>query len=135
MSEQVVELIFGLMEPRLRRMADALNVDGDEVLRVARTELSMIATDLAYGDNPRHPMAMPLFGCAVLLAMFKAARPQVDAHAFGRAFLDDLAIQPMPSADNDGIRALAEAGAASLVNAKVGEFVFEVEIGEPGGDY
>jgi hypothetical protein len=95
--------------------------------------------DLAYLDNPDHPMAASVFGCSANLAVYLALRERdVDVHAYGGAMLSRMAAAPLPAPEaSDDDRTPRERfdeyiaiSKSSEQQAAPGEFVYEAFYGD-----
>lgn len=124
----IVRAYFEFLHGRFVTMAGEWVDDPEAVVADAETRFEAMIPDLAYVDDPGHPMAMSLFFTAVNLAMHLALRERgVGTHDFGPVLLGSLIEEPLPDVDVIGqMDAFKAAGDASLEGAKPGEFVFEV---------
>lgn len=134
---QAVRSIFEFLQPRLEAVATALVDDPRAALDEASRRFDEMLPDLAYTDDPAHPMALPLFFCTANLAMYLTLRERgVGVHDYGRTMLEDFAVNPMPEPDvTEQMPALAAAAEASQADTKPGEFVFEVLTEGDGFDW
>ena len=138
-NEQRVKEFFGLIRPMYARLVATLVDDAETVMAEAEKLFTDMIPDMAYVDQPEHPMANSVFGCSAALAVFLVLRKlDVSEHAFGRAMLDALAKRPAPAppddeqAMQDTFDRMAKTADASQRNAKPGEFIFEVYRGDGG---
>lgn len=134
----VVRAVFDFMRPRLDRIAGAFVADADAAVAEASSIFLQMLPEMGYVDDPAHPMAVPLFFSNANLALYEVLRHRdVDAHAYGRVMLEDLAQNPVPepSEDADSLARLAAAADASQRAAKPGEYVFAWIEGGPGFDW
>ncbi len=115
-------------------LAQQFTDDPEAAMVAAEARLESMLPGLAYLDDPRHPMASSLFLCMSALALYLVLREQgVDAHSYGRAFVDQLAASPPPPPPQqeddrspmDRFAGFLEKAQESQVSAKPGEFVFE----------
>lgn len=127
-NHRIVRAYFAYYRDRFVALAGEWVDDPEAVVADAEGRFEAMIPDLAYSDDPGHPMAMSLFFTAVSLAMHLALREQgVGTHDFGSALLANLTEHPVPDYDvSEQTDALKAAGDASLEHAKPGEFVFEV---------
>src|SRR5438067_5312598 len=99
-GEPVVGFFFEFMKEGQRQIAAEFVDDPDAIIDEARTRLDEMLTDLAYIDNPGHPMAAALFMCQINLAVYLSlAERGVDVHAYGSRFLAHLAEIDLPMTD------------------------------------
>ena len=134
----VVRAMFDFVRPRLTRIAGSFVADADAAVAEASTIFDRMLPDMGYSDNPAHPMALPLFFCNANLALYEVLRHRdVDAHAYGRVMLKDLAEDPLPEPpeDADSVARLMAAADASQRAAGPGEFVFARVVGGSGIDW
>lgn len=112
--------------------------DPDSIVDQAAALYDQMVPDLAYLDEPDHPMADALFKCAMTLAVYLALKDRgVDVHDFGATVVEMFAMAPPPPdqfGDDSAVQALKAAAETSLREAKKGEFVFEVPEDVPGAD-
>lgn len=144
----VAKATFSRERAEMTRLA-AEFVDGPAAVVAAASDLfdSMIPS-MAYLDNPKHPMAVAVFGCSATLALYRVLEERgVDVHEFGSAYLDGFARTWAERAksseesdsggsddeESDGGAAFAAAAAASQRDARPGEFVFAIAR-DPGPD-
>ena len=132
-DEERVRTFFGLIRPMYTELVATLVDDADVVMNEAESVYGGMVPEMAYVDQTRHPMANSLFGCNVALAIFLVLRDRgISEHEFGRALLKAMTKLPAPEqsvdeqARRDGIDKLIEAADASQIDAKPGEFVYEV---------
>lgn len=133
-----VRAVFDFMRPRLVQIAGGFVPDAEAAVAEASTIFDRMLPDMGYVENPAHPMALPLFFCNANLALYEVLRHRdVDAHAYGRVMLKDLAEHPLPELpdDADSFARLAAAADASQHAANSGEFVFATIEGGPGIDW
>ena len=106
----------------------------DEVVDEALSWAIAQIPELAYADEPEHPMARSVYFCHANLAIHVALRARgVDAHAFGAAMLQTLKQAPPPdSVDMEtrwrALKKLKSAADRSQQQAADNEFVFEVSL-------
>lgn len=137
-NEQRVRDGFQQMRPGFERLASTLVDDPGAVLSDATARLDSMIPELAYLDNPDHPMAFSIIQTSYSLALFLALRARgVDEHHFGRTMLRGMAVRfetsdPAPAAE-DAPRTLVTSGAESQEHAAPGEFVFDVQAGTDAG--
>ena len=113
---------FDGARPRLVKLAARLTDEAEAAVDAAAKEFDAMLPELAYRDNPHHPMADSLFACTYNLALFQVLREQgIDAHAFGAAMLEGLAAAPIeppppppPNMPVDGLSGSAAAGEFEL---------------------
>ena len=112
--------------------------DPEAVVDEAAARYDRMVPDLAYLDEPDHPMADSLFKCAMTLAVYLALKDRgVDVHDFGSTVVAMFAMVPAPPdqfGDESALLALRTAAEASQREPRKGEFVFEVPDDEPGAD-
>lgn len=132
-EHQAVRLVFEFARARLAAVAADLTDDPDTTIDEAEGRFDAMVPELAYVDDPGHPMATQLFLCAATLALYLALRERgVDVHDFGRAIVENLENDPVEDPDpHEDLPAFFAAAEASQTAAAPGEFVFE---GLPGGD-
>ncbi|MDP6377098.1 MAG: hypothetical protein QF921_02895 [Pseudomonadales bacterium] len=108
--------------------------DVETVVEKARALFGDMLNEMAYLENPQHPMAAPLFMCNVNLALYLALKDEgVDVHDFGTAMLKGLARAPSQGPqfpEDPSERAKAYTGFLSMMeetqrNTKPGEFVLK----------
>ncbi len=139
-DEKIRTLALGQLQQHLDRVcADreaiaAVSQDADAVIVKSRANLETMLPHLGYLDNPDHPMAVSLFSCAALLALYLALKDEgMDVHAFGAVVLQQTALAPPQGASASIPRRLQAAAIASGEVAASGEFEFET-LGE-GEDF
>lgn len=112
--------------------------DPEAVVEEAATLYDRMVPDLAYLDEPDHPMADSLFKCAMTLAVYLALKERgVKVHDFGATVVEMFALVPAPPdqlGEESGLLALKSAARASQREPAKGEFVFEVLEDVPGTD-
>ncbi|MCZ6642548.1 MAG: L-2-amino-thiazoline-4-carboxylic acid hydrolase [Gammaproteobacteria bacterium] len=97
--------------------------------------------DMAYLETPEMPMAANVFVCNASLAVYLALTARgVDAHAYGRAMLAEMARSPAPdpSAEKrkdtrtreEQFADFMSSAASSQKQPKPGEFIYEVFLGD-----
>jgi len=139
--EQQVRNGFLASRERAERLAGRFVEDVDAVVDEATEIFERMLPDMAYVDEPSHPMASSVFVCCGSLALFLALRRRgVDAHQYGSAVLESIRNAPQAAveAPDDGVsrrelfaRFIAS-GEASQSGARPGEFVFEAFPGDRG---
>lgn len=136
-SYLIVRAYFAYFRDRFVSLAGEWVDDPEAVVADAQERFETMIPDLAYTDDPGHPMAMSLFYTAVSLAMHLALREKgVGTHDFGSALVASLIEHPVPDYDvSEQMDAFKAAGDASLEHAKPGEFVFEVLTEGDGFDW
>lgn len=131
---------FDRSEDYYRSWLVDLTDEVDQVLAAGRKRYLAIGPNLAYANDPDHPMAFSLFTCAALLCLYLELRERgVDEHAFGSRMLKALeaavmeaqAAAPAPSEpDAEALRAsvvsLVAAGERSRSELRPGSFEFDV---------
>ena len=112
--------------------------DPEAVVDEAAALYDRMVPDLAYLDEPDHPMADSLFKCAMTLAVYLALKDRgVDVHDFGATVVEMFAMVPAPPdqfGNESALLALKSAAEASQREPKKGEFVFEVLEGVPDAE-
>ena len=138
-NEQRVLEQFTAWRERAISLAGRFVEDADVVVDEAAEIFREMVPDMAYVDDPDHPMASAVFGCCGSLAVFLALEKRgVDVHDYGSAALEEIRSNPPqePAWDSDReaareqFAALTASGEASLSKARPGEFVFEVFPGD-----
>jgi len=124
---------------RAAQLASQFVDDPEVVVDAAAALFDTMIPDLAYLDNPDHPMAASVFVCSANLAVYLALQERgVDVHAYGRAVLSAMeaapAPQPDPPADSRTPRErfdeYIEISKASEQQTAPGEFVYEAFYGD-----
>jgi hypothetical protein len=138
-NEQFVRTRFfeGRRDSALR-LAGQFVEEPEEIVDAAAILFDGMIPDLAYIDNPDHPMAASVFGCSASLALFLALKERdVDVHAFGRAMLSAMQAAPQePEALADGrsprerFEEFITIAETSKQQAAPGEFVYEAFFGD-----
>jgi hypothetical protein len=133
--------------PYYETWLEDLTTEVPAVLEGARHRYLAMGPDLAYADEPDHPMAFSLFTCASLLCLYLELEARgVDVHAFGsrmiqalKEALGDRGVEqpePDPAAVAESVASLQSAGVHSQKEAKEGTFVFDVQwIDEPNAHW
>lgn len=127
-QRQVVKATFDFLAPSLTEVAGAFVDSPEAAVAEAAGRFDEMIPDLAYADDPGHPMAIFLFWCSATLALYITLRDRgVDVHDYGRVMyaVTEKTPIPEPSLEAQLPRYIA-ASEASLTNPKRGEFVFEV---------
>lgn len=134
-GERVVWGYFEFSKAALGEIAGRFVADPDAIVEDARQRLETMLPDLAYVDDPRNPMAGSMFMCQIALSAYLAlAERGVDIHAYGAEVLEWWRSFDPPESDGLSEELLA-AAAQSQTNAKKGEFVWEVSVGDGPGEY
>ena len=98
---QVILDIFDGDRGSVKELLAAIVEDPDAACDATRAQLEALAPQSAYLDAPDSPLARALFFCTIHLAADLADRPLgVDAHAYGKAMLEQLSrmqLQPLPT--------------------------------------
>ena len=140
-EEATAAAIRGIVAPYrvgLLQIAGAFVDDPEEAVQAAEARLEQIIPGLAYGDDPRHPMASALFNCSAVLALYLVLQEHaVGVHEFGRVALEAIGDYLRSDAGSTSeeapdVEAFRAAAAASQAGARPGEFVFELL--PPGDD-
>ncbi len=145
--EEYVKNIFeSRRKYNARLVAALLNdvADVDSVMDEAATLFNEMIHDMAYVDEPHKPMALSLFACNILLAIYLPLRSRgIDAHQFGRKVVEGMKQIPdkLPDqASNDtnsippDFPRFIQCGEESRKHPKEGEFVFEAFLGDHNGN-
>lgn len=107
--------------------------DPDVVIARSREIFDGMIEELPYVDRPEHTMAVSMFACAAMLAVFEVLRERgVDEHAWGRAV---HSLPPLPPGGGEGEAERSRADAlASQSDPASNEFVFEIVEGSEATD-
>lgn len=144
MSEQqarsTIRETFERMRPLHQKIIEDFSQEAGAVLETAETIFEQMIPDMAYADNPDHPMAAAVFSCSSTLAVWQALRDKgTDVHRFGQAYLNWMHEVPPapPSQDTDEdlsprekFDAFIATSKSSQTDAKPGEFVVEAFRGD-----
>lgn len=138
-NESRVRKVFEEAKPRNRQIIETFIDDANPVLDKAEVLFEEMIPGMAYIDIPDAPMAGAVFECSGILAVYLALKAHdVDAHAFGNAYLAKVIEIPRTDPQIDGqekpspqeqFEALIAAGKASQQEAKPGEFVYDAFYG------
>lgn len=129
--------VSGVMEKVIHRNRDLISglvgddKVADEIVREALGWAVERIPELAYANNPGHPMASSAYFCHANLAIYLALRVRdIDAHTFGAAMLQSLRQVPPPAVSAEkrwrALQTLHAAAGESQQSAAPNEFVFEV---------
>ena len=142
-NEQFVRKFFAEARPRFVALASRLVGDAEASVDEASEIYERMIPEMAYVDEPNHPMASSVFICNGSLSLYLALKPRgISAHDFGSALLEAMASAPFPEPKPDGpadTRPVKERFADfikiandSLTQALPGEFVYETVFSESG---
>jgi len=138
-NEQRIRKQFVASRERALGMAARFVDDPETVVDEATELFDGMLPEMAYVDEPNHPMASSVFLCCGSLALFLALKRRgVDAHQFGSATLDAIRTAPPPIAESshentsrqEQFAKFVASADASQTNAGPGEFVFEAFLGD-----
>lgn len=135
-NEQAIKGLFNVIAFGDTRLIESFTDDVNAVRNSSTTIFDEILPNLAYVDDPTHPMASSMFFCASVLAVYLALKEYgATEHVFGPRFLELLAQQASAAAAAEA-SAMSEPSEAMVGAAKdsgsarPGEFVFEVYQGD-----
>jgi hypothetical protein len=140
-NEQFVRNLFAEARPRLIQLVERFVDEPEVVLEQATANFDRMVPDMAYVDNPKHPMAWAVFDCSGYLAVYLALKGRgVDVHDFGNAILAAMAEAPHPEPKSeqpadvrpmkDRFAEFAAVAEASQRDALPGEYVYEAVLGD-----
>lgn len=138
-NEQRVVALFTASRERAISLASRFVEDVETAVDEATEIFAGMIPDIAYVDEPDHPMASSLFMCCGSLALYLALQKRgVDVHEYGSAVLEGMrkSAPQGPASNNDDksmkeqFAAFMASGQASQRKSRPGEFVFEVFLGD-----
>lgn len=138
-NEQRVIDLFTTFRDRGISLASRFVEDAGTVVDEAAEVFEAMVPEMAYVDEPDHPMAASLFMCCGSLALYLALRGRgVDVHEYGSAVLEGIrnnSAQPLEPTDEQPsmkqrFASFIASGEASQRNPGAGEFVYEVFRGD-----
>lgn len=137
-EQHVLDQFRGFRE-RAIRLASRFVDDAEEAVDEATDIFERMLPEMAYVDEPEHPMASSLFICSGSLALYLALRRRgIDVHEYGSAVLEGIRNAPPPTPEpqaddrsaRDRFADFVASGEASQRDPRPGEFVFEVFPGD-----
>ena len=138
-NEQHVLNLFTGSRERAIGLASRFVEDAEAATDEATEIFKGMISDMAYVDEPTHPMASSVFMCCGSLALYLALKKRgVDVHEYGSAVLEGIRGSPPQGSESSDesaapkgqFAAFIASGAASLSKSRRGEFVFEVLLGD-----
>jgi len=135
-NAEAVRNQFVGMRPGYQMIAARFVDNPEAVVDEAAALYDQMVPDLAYLEEPDHPMADSLFKCAMTLAVYLALKARgVKVHDFGATVVEMFTMVPAPPdqfGNESALHALKAAAERSQREPKEGEFVFEV-LDDPSG--